>query len=239
MRLLTWNVEWASGCSRRGQAIQAIVEGRAPDVLCYTEAVVNMRPAVGHVISAEADYGYEHDGTRRKVLMWSREPWTDVDDHGGAGMPSGRFITGITQGIRMIGVCIPWRDAHVRTGRRDRRAWEDHLAYLAGLRARVERYIEAGERVCLTGDFNQRIPRLGQPQAVWRGLASVFDSGLDVVTAGTTDGVGKHLIDHVAVGPGLRGEVKEVVSNVTHGGVQLSDHVGIVSSVEHRETVGR
>jgi hypothetical protein len=32
--------------------------------------------------------------------------------------------------IRFVGVCIPWRDAHVRTGRRDRAPWEDHLRFL-------------------------------------------------------------------------------------------------------------
>jgi hypothetical protein len=51
--------------------------------------------------------------------------------------------------IRFVGVCIPWRDAHVRTGRRDRAPCEDHLRFLE--QARIVQFeasplLEVGRR---------------------------------------------------------------------------------------------
>jgi len=52
------------------------------------------------------------------VVLTSNEPWNDVVTEGPDGMPPGRFVTGVTHGVRVVGVCIPWADAHVSTGRK-------------------------------------------------------------------------------------------------------------------------
>lgn len=88
-----------------------------PDVMGLTEVGVAITPQ-GHVIEADPDYGYTHDGSRRKVILWSKTPWEEMDAIGDPEMPTGRFVSGVTQGIRFVGVCIPWRDAHVKTGRK-------------------------------------------------------------------------------------------------------------------------
>jgi hypothetical protein len=97
---------------------------------------------------------------RRKVVLWSRRRWSDFDAVGRPGVPPGRFACGTTQTpagtLRIAGVCIPWRGAHVSTGRRDRAPWADHLAYLDGL-ADIARDLH-GPHIVL-GDFNQRTPR--------------------------------------------------------------------------------
>ena len=55
-------------------------------------------------------------------------------------LPGGRFVSGVTMGIRFIGVCIPWQSAHVSTGRKDRKSWEDHLIYCRHLTGIIEKY---------------------------------------------------------------------------------------------------
>lgn len=225
MKLLVWNVEWATPRSRRGRHIRELIGEFAPDLICMSEGSAAMLPASGEVIEAGANYGYGDTGQRRKVLLWSRAPWTDVDHEGDEAMPTGRFVAGTTAGLRVLGVCIPWRDAHVRTGRCDRAPWEDHLAYLAGL-TRVIRRVEGPAIV--VGDFNQRVPRHGQPVAVYDALVGALGSSVQLVTDGVRDDEGKQLIDHVAVSSGVIGRVVETIPRKGAAGLRISDHVGIV-----------
>jgi hypothetical protein len=157
-RLCVWNVMWAKAGTERGEAVRKRLEEAGFDVICLTEGVVggNRRPRLkpggiqgscgllpegGYVIDSDPDYGYRMIEGRRKVLLWSRRPWREVDRVGDPGMPGGRFVSGVTEtpagDVRVVGVCIPWDWAHVKTGRKDRERWEDHLRYLGGL----ERYL--------------------------------------------------------------------------------------------------
>ncbi len=231
MKCLTWNIEWATKMSTRGKCIKNIIEDAGPDVLCLTEATLGMIPANGYVIKSDPNYGYPNKGDRRKVLLWSKHPWQEVDSLGNKGLPSGRFVTGITQGIRFVGVCIPWRDAHVRSGRKDRALWEDHLQYLNAFAPLVDTYCNAEIPVCVAGDFNQRIPRSQQPQEVYQRLARVLDAGLKVATAGKVDADGNQLIDHVASCERLFVQVDEIIPKKSAAGLRLSDHVGVITSI--------
>ena len=91
-----------------------------------------------------------------KVILWSKNKWTEVNQIGSKEIPSGRFISGITNGIRIIGLCIPLRFAHLSTVRKDRRPWEDHLSFIQNLSF-------SNEKTIIIGDFNQNIPRKNQP----------------------------------------------------------------------------
>jgi len=95
MRCLTWNLEWARPGSRRADLIRRQVEATDPDVVCYTEVIRAFAPP-GPRVAAAADYGYAHDGERRKVLLWSKTPWKDVEVSGDASLPPGRFASGVT-----------------------------------------------------------------------------------------------------------------------------------------------
>jgi len=196
--------------------------------MCLTEALLDLAPSSGHLIASEADYGYRAPARRRKVMLWSREPWRSVDSIGFPTLPGGRFVRGITQTpigpLAIIGVCIPWREAHVRTGRRDRRLWEDHLEYLRGLAACVTPPI--GLPMALVGDFNQQIPPLRSPPAVAEELAALLKP-YRVVTAGAVQGLAGPVIDHVALSPPL--EAESVVGiDARQRGITVSDHPGIV-----------
>jgi exonuclease III len=162
MKCLNWNLEWRTPASKAGRLIQGQVAALDPDVVCFTEVSRSMI-LDGHPIESNPDYGYPNDGDRRKVILWSKKSWTEVDTIGDDEMPSGRFASGVTDGIRFVGVCIPWRDAHVKTGRRDRTAWEDHLSYCRGLERVLARYASHPPPIVLVGDFNQRIPGVNVP----------------------------------------------------------------------------
>jgi exonuclease III len=232
MKCLTWNLEWASPTSKRLGIIRKKIEEADPDVVCYTETNRSTLPEQGFVIAADANYGYPNTGEKRKVILWSKCAWSECDVFGGAGLPSGRFISGVTGGIRFVGVCIPWRDAHVRTGRRDREPWEDHFSYCKELGDILERYSRSKVPICVLGDYNQRIPKGTQPQRAYDALIEAIPGQFDIVTKGILDPDGKSLIDHFAVSPELSAEGVEVLHRLTPDGTRLSDHVGVVTTLK-------
>ena len=130
-------------------------------------------------------------------------------------------------GIRFIGVCIPWRDAHVRTGRRDRKPWEDHLNYCHGLSKIIEKYKNQNTPICVLGDFNQRIPRHRQPIEVEQALINAIPANYNILTKGLKDSEGKLLIDHIVLSPGLNSNTCNIIPRFSLDGTKLSDHVGI------------
>ena len=112
LSVLTWNVEWATLGSPRTAEILRRIEHHSPEVVCLTETNDELLSQTGHCIVSRPDYGYPIKAGRRKVMLWSREPWEQVDDLGVDSMPPGRFVSGVTRTslgeIRVVGVCIPW-----------------------------------------------------------------------------------------------------------------------------------
>ena len=55
-------------------------------------------------------------------MLWSREPWNQVDDNGNDSMPPGRFVSGVTQTsvgeVTVIGICIPWFGSRTEANRK-------------------------------------------------------------------------------------------------------------------------
>lgn len=232
MKVLNWNIEWAERHLAKGRRITSKIEEIDPDLVCYTEATTRIIPADGFAIASGPDYGYPNDGSRRKVILWSRRPWDEVDYVGSKDLPGGRFITGITAGIRFVGICIPWRNAHVTSGRRDRTLWQDHHQYLDALKPLADAYFQSKIPVCFLGDFNQRLPRKWQPVEAKQRLDRTFSAGYRFATAGVKDSEGHLLIDHIAVGSGLTAHVVELIPKSLEPGQPLSDHVGVVAQLD-------
>lgn len=230
LKVATWNLEWASARSQRGKVFDSVLATAGADILCLTEAHATNFSDAYHVIAADPDYGYEQKPGRRKVFLGSRNPWCDVDELGSNSLPSGRYIAGTTDTtlgpVRVVGVCIPWRDAHVRTGRKDRKPWEDHEAYIAGLKRILSDRKE--DRAMVLGDFNQALPRRHQPAELEAQLEDCL-SGFTVLTRGTSS-VGRSAIDHIAVSKSLQGEVDQIFSREQKG-LRLSDHFGLSANV--------
>lgn len=152
MRLLNWNLQWRTTRSAQAATIRSVLERDDLDVVCLTETRTDWLVPEGEWIGAEGDYGYGVQHSRRKVAMWARDGFSSVTNVSPEGMPPGRFVSGVTKsGVRVVGVCIPWRDAHVSTGRRDRKRWDEHREYLAALGRYLKSVSEAGKLVADDG----------------------------------------------------------------------------------------
>ena len=228
INITLWNVQWAKG--KRGQLVKGRLFQWPADVLCVTEGYPDMLKESGHLISSDADHGYKTTDDRRKVMLWSNNPWSSADTGNSFDFPSGRFISGITATplgfIRFVGVCIPWKSAHVSTGRRDREVWQDHMSYLYAL----EKWLKStdiSEPIILLGDFNQRIPCNGQSKRAYERLMSVLAPQFEVVTDGVLAGVHEQSIDHIAVSSHFGNSTVDTFSKTTDDGLKLSDHFGL------------
>ena len=240
VRLLNWNVEWAA-TKWKAAELQCRIDQQVADIICLTETDTErlVIPQDGHSICAQGDWGQlfrKGQEGRRKVLLWSREPWNPVDDVGHASLPLGRFVSGVTQTdvgeVMVIGVCIPYSRSRVGP-RWDRKMWQDHEEYLDGLAGLLKQAPRT--RLIVVGDFNQRIgQRSSTPLRLRKALESALGPNLSIVTAGLGF-QGKRTIDHIALSGDLAAESLGVVSNVHQDG-DLSDHFGIVADLSGRDT---
>ena len=231
-----WNVEWATPRSRRTPEILDRIRQNDPEVVCLTEGDSRLLSQDGYTICSQPDYGYPIKEGRRKVMLWSRNPWEQVDDVGRDSLPPGRFVAGATRSslgqVTVIGICIPWFGSRTRDKRKER--WEDHGDYLVGLREILERM--GGQCVIVLGDFNQVIgPGCRAPRELQLALQEAFDPNLAIVTAGLAF-QGRGSIDHIALSSELKVESLGAISNIQEGR-KLSDHFGVFAQVSNSPDV--
>ena len=204
VRIGTWNVEWAVADSERGTRVAAALKAPDCDIVCVTGGCADILPSGGHAIDAGPALGDGLEEAQRNVLLWSRQPWAAVDIGTTEALPAGSLAAGITLTalgpLTAVGVCIPWRDAHVRSGRRDRSQWQEHEAWLAGFESLPYRH--AKRRTVVLGDFNQRVPRRSQPKGVHAALLHAFE-GFSFATAGDLEGAPGRAFDHIAHTPDM------------------------------------
>ena len=234
LKIVSWNVEWATPASSRTAQVLNRIDRHAPDVVCLTEAHVELLSRHGHTICSQPDYGYTIREGRRKVVLWSQEPWKQIDDLELESMPPGRFVAGVTQtslgAVTVVGVCIPWFGSRTEATRKTerRKQWEDHRQYLAGLTEVLARV--TAKNLIVAGDFNQIIGSGGRaPTELRSALQRAFPSGMTVATA-DLEFQGRGSIDHIASSGNLTVESRSVISNV-HGERKLSDHFGVVAEL--------
>jgi exonuclease III len=229
MRIINWNVRWAKVKSTWGPVIHEEIFNRDPEVVCITESYKDFFNT-GHIITSGEGYGYKITPGRRKVILWSKNPWKNIDMTGNDSLPGGRYVSGITStslgDIQFVGVCIPWDGAHVRTGRKNRVKWEDHKTYLEGLKEILNTTTDT--TTILVGDFNQRIPRLRQRKDVFDKLMNSIPDNISIATNGTIPVIEKQTIDHVCHTKDLVSKSLSAIDNKTKDGRLLSDHFGVV-----------
>jgi endonuclease/exonuclease/phosphatase family metal-dependent hydrolase len=228
MRIACWNTEWHRAGTWQGRHIRSVLLDSGAELICCPEAHVDFLETEWHGMFSKPDYGYPIVHGRRKVALWSRSPWTAVDDLGTNELPSGRFVRGNTQTslgpVHVVGICIPWHAAHVSSGRRDRRRWEDHSLYLKGL-GQVLRSLPRHVPILVVGDFNQCMPRRIAPVQAFDELTTALDD-LHVWTQGSVPGFDKFPVCHIA---GSCHFALEEVSGYPRlvDGRAVSDHDGI------------
>ena len=149
---------------------------------------------------------------KKKVILWSKNKWTEVNQIGSKEIPTGRFISGVTNGIKIVGLCIPWRFAHVSTGRKDRKPWEDHLSFIKNLSF-------SNEKTIILGDFNQNIPKKNQPEIVFSSLKKMID-GFNLLTSNMG-------LIHIVISNDLKAETIQKIATENN-----SDHDGINCSIK-------
>ena len=243
-RFVNWNLAWAAPGTPRGDALWERIGAENPDIVCATEGYSDYferTGAEGHVITSDPDYGYKSPPRRRKGILYSRRPWRRVDTVGDPGLPGGRYVGGVTQlggdrkpEIEVLSICIPWMNAHVATGRKNRDAWQEHLSYLEALAGLLAAKRAPRQRrrhpLIIMGDFNQRIPRDRSPLRVYEPLIAALPDGMRVATEGIVSSVGRRTVCHVVVSPEVEVVALRGLENKTDTG-QLSDHFGISASI--------
>lgn len=234
LKVVNWNVEWATPSSRRTPEILRRIGQHAPDVVCLTEAHVGLLPQDGHPICSQPDYGYTIKEDRRKIVLWSREPWEQVDDVGTDSLPPGRFVSGVTQTslgtVRVIGICIPWFGSRTEARRNTERKkqWEDHGQYLASLTKVMEGV--TANRLIVMGDFNQIVgPGSRARHELQLALEKAFPPSMTIVTSELAF-QGRKSIDHIVLSDDFAVQALDVISNI-HDGGKLSDHFGVVADL--------
>jgi hypothetical protein len=223
--VVTWNTRWATLASPAGPRVAARLHASGADIIVVTEGARDLLPATGHLVDAGTDWGYPvPNPVRRKVILWSRRPLSDVAV-GTVGATRGRFVAATTETpagqVRVHGVCIPWRDAHVKGGRGDANPWSEHLEFLDILGDVLS--ADSPVPAVVAGDFNQRIPKGSQPVRVAHRMSATLRH-MTVHTAGAHPH-GPY-IDHIATNTSLRGvEVDGWAASDLEG--PLSDHAGV------------
>ncbi len=190
----------------------------------------------GHALWAERPAGDWFNQDERKVLIWSKQPWTASAISSSADIDQSRYVTAATETpvgeVTVLGVCIPWHMAEVthRTGRK-RKPWELHLDYLEVL---AELLAGTEGPVVVAGDFNQQVPRAKYGnRAAALALESAFEP-LAILTRGTVPGCDRQGIDHIAVSEDLRPISVAGWRNKVNGN-RMSDHDGAVVEVRQSE----
>ena len=227
VRMATWNLERKRPTIPTGRAAVEHLRSLEADVLVLTEARLSYPADDGHVVSSRS-LGSEDE---RKVVMWSRRPWTDVDDVGSRDLPPGRFVAAKTETslgeVRVMGVCISWHMANVQWGDRNKKPWEDHITYCRVLHELIADH-DPMMPLVVAGDFNQTIPPRRPESDHGRAIAAAFDR-MDVVTAGGVSGWEKPGIDHIAVVGVQADKVWGWPKDV--GGAKCSDHSGAAADL--------
>ncbi len=243
MRILNWNTQFVSPRARTNkfERIRAFIARYDADVICLTEAYPEAMPPGGQTItsevSGEGKLKPENAGAR-KVVLWSRFGWSNVDRFGSPKMPPGRFIKATTiadsEQWAIVGMCIPYANyrADKKWGEKSLAKWQGAGRYLDALREDVLPALRKHKRVILAGDFNMQIPPCTYPypgNAVNQKRKETFHGWL-IPTAG----IERRFIDHITMGKELRVDAMQFVSRFAADGTELSDHNGVFMDIGHR-----
>lgn len=243
LKILNWNTEANKKFIRAGkpQKVCDLVSSYDADIVCLTEAYSCYMPQGGHTIACQPENRiWGKEGGPRKVFLWCRDEWTDIDDLGSPKLPPGRFVSAKTRLANtewtIFGMCIPWRDYGKGKGLQQ---WQGACDYLDALSLEVLPRAKGNPRTILVGDFNLQIPpftyppvkRSEQGQRVNQKRKDTFSGWLI-----PTSGIRKGFIDHVAMSKDLRVESMQFVQRLKQNGKDLIDHDGVFLEIVPDDT---
>lgn len=238
IRILNWNTEFVSprAKSDKFELIRALVASCAADLICLTEAYPETMPELGQTITSTlSGAGKIENRGGRKVVLWSRSSWSNVDAFGSPDLPPGRYIQADTlydnERWSIVGLCVPYHAYRTGEtwGEERHKAWEGACRFLDALGKHVLAKLGSSERTIILGDFNLQIPAFNYPyphSQVNQKRKETFKGWLI-----PTSGIRKRFIDHVAMSADLGVESLHFISKIADDGTQLSDHNGVVLDV--------
>ena len=208
------------------------IVAQGADVVCLTEAYDGSTGALGghEIADRGATWSFNRRDGERLVVLWSSQPWRDVDVAGNAGTATGSYVSGVTDtptgSMRVIGICAPHHAAS-RVGAVEKaRMWTEQTAFWDGL-AKLLGVRDRSVPTILLGDFNQYVPRIWGAKTAHAAMLLALDDLL-VATAGPISGIDKPTIDHVAHTSDLAPQEVIGLSRFDDEGRALSDHFGVV-----------
>jgi endonuclease/exonuclease/phosphatase family metal-dependent hydrolase len=241
LRLVNWNAQADQQTQWNGRSTQIKMRLHQfdADVICLTEAYPSNFPDDRYLIQSKVSgWGWPEAKGARKVNLWSRSPWACIDTLGSVDLPEGRYISACTQGVRFIGVGIPYHAYRTAAKWEDRRkeVWQGAKEYLTALERDILKTVTAHTRTVIIGDFNLQIPARGYPgkhSEVNRLRESVF-GGWDIPTSGeiTDPAITKPFIDHIALTPDITVKHIQYFSRFTEDGKIISDHNGVCIDIQ-------
>jgi endonuclease/exonuclease/phosphatase family metal-dependent hydrolase len=239
-RILTWNIERRAPETRQALIMMERIAALAPDVVCLTEAFEGSTAVLGGFeISVKGVSWSREASAERKVVLWSREPWTAVDLEGNSDLQCGAFAAATTTtpagDIRVMGVCIPYHFASPFGVSTKARPWSQHLRFLMGLQ-RVVADRPRDHAAVVLGDFNQYVPRIWGSKAASAALDLALKD-LVICTAGMIEVVDRPAIDHIALSSELLPSNRLGIDEHDEDGRKLSDHFGISLIVEMQSSI--
>jgi hypothetical protein len=230
--IVNWNFERRPPHSRQAATLMDRVVAQRPDVVCLTEAHDGSTASMGgyEIADRGATWSNNRRDGERLVLLWSPNPWREVEVTGNAGTTTGGYIGGVTDTpmgpMRVLGICAPHHAASQVGATTKARLWTEQVAFWDGL-AKLIAARDRGIPTVLLGDFNQYVPRIWGSRAAHAGMLLALDDLL-VATGGPISGIDKPTIDHIAHTPDLAPQELNGLSRFGDDGCALSDHFGVV-----------
>lgn len=231
--LLNWNFERHAPHSRQAGVMIERAVAQRPNVICLTEAHSGSTASLGghEIADRGATWSTDRRDGERLALLWSANPWRDVDAAGNDGTRTGGHISGTTDttmgAVRVIGICAPHHAAsQVGTGEKAR-LWTEQVIFCNGL-ANLISTRDRGIPTVVLGDFNQYVPRIWGSKAAHSAMLVALDD-VRLATCGPISGSDEPTIDHVAHTPDLAAQKVIGLSRFDDDGRALSDHFGVVA----------
>jgi len=245
MKILNWNTQAdrLSVGTAKFERVRRLVIGYGADVICLTEAFPELMPEGGEAVTSSLSEWKDEARGARKVVLWSRFGWRDVDKRGAESLPVGRFINAITTfkgaDLNFVAMCIPYdryRTNEKRWGTEKKSRWEGACEYLDILREDILLRPSFQHKTILLGDFNLQIPPRGYPSkdSIVNHKREATFSGWTIATTGVyaDPALDKAFIDHIALSRDIRSRPPKFFSRFDTDGTPLSDHNGVCIEIE-------
>lgn len=228
IKILNWNTQADKNPSDKPPIVRQLIQSLDADIICLTEAHPDYLPDSGYRLDGGLSGWRSDDSGARKVMLWSRVEWQQVDSVGDDNLPPGRFLSAYHPAgdLQVIAVCIPYiayRYADIQHNWQGHRLYTDHLT-------QILKQPRFQQKTLLMGDFNVPVASAsmrGYSRQAHDGVTTALKSNqMIVATRGRTRASGKPVIDHIATTPDL------TISSVTVTDHPRSDHPYVTADLQ-------